>query len=292
MLKIVCFKLFLTLSILAALFTVVVAFLAVSPYQILASSVITLFLLLFTVLFFVGSVNELPKNSPTQFLNFSAEKAQAKETDNNYYICFEKEDSCWICRSDDENFVWDLENHPFEKQYLCAFVVRSLRYSLISNKKAFHHLFKLRYRIPAYANKNLYVDFKYKGCSKRIQVVKNGISKQGLIAQEISSAIYIDLTIHRAIRRELGSYFFSDLDKRISVNEESYLRWREDKKARKYMCECPQCHHRGYDVSKVAANEEKIEAKTYYFLQKHYKGICFYKNGTCEYCCGKRKNKR
>ena len=80
----------------------------------------------------------------------------------------------------------DLNGYAFEKSYLISYVIRNLRYPLISNKKPFKYLFANRFFIKKNMNVKLIIINKNKRTEKMI--VKNGISKYGFIAKHISFA--------------------------------------------------------------------------------------------------------
>lgn len=97
--------------------------------------------------------NKYPINRISEYYIEDLKKILRKNG-NSFEIQFVKKDNNWICENNSLLVKLDLNGYAFEKAYLISYVIRNLRYPLISNKQPF----------------------------------KNGISKYGLIAKHISFA--------------------------------------------------------------------------------------------------------
>lgn len=138
---------------------------------------------LISIIGFYRNTNKYPLNDLSEYYINKFKRLLIKKEDC-YIIQFSKIDGIWICKNDSELIRLDLRGYLFQKKYLISFVIRNLRYSLISNKLPFKYLFKNKFFIGKKINVKLEMVDRNKKNDKMI--VKNGISKYGFIAKNIT----------------------------------------------------------------------------------------------------------
>ena len=129
--------------------------------------------------------NKYPLNCITEYYTRDFKKLLSKNA-NCFEIRFVKKDNNWVCENNSLLVKLDLNGYAFEKSYLISYVVRNIRYPLISNKQSFKYLFANRFYIKNNMNVKLIIVNENKITEKMI--VKNGVSKYGFIAKHISFA--------------------------------------------------------------------------------------------------------
>ena len=154
----------------------------VSSLILLFSSMIS-FLIGYIV--FHRHTNNYPRNDLSDYYIRNLKKILSKK-DNYFEIKFVKNNNNWICENNSQLVKLDLNGYAFEKSYLISYVIRNLRYPLISNKQPFKYLFANRFFIKENMNVKLIIINGNKRTEKMI--VKNGISRYGFIAKHISFA--------------------------------------------------------------------------------------------------------
>lgn len=134
---------------------------------------------------FYKKTNKFPLNDISEY-NATNFKKFIVKNDNCLIIYFVRKDGLWICENDKQQIKLDLSGYFFQKAYLISFVVRNIRYPLISDKLPLKYLFKNSFPIKKGINiKLVMID----GVKKDdIMVVKNGISKYGFVAKTITMA--------------------------------------------------------------------------------------------------------
>ena len=145
---------------------------------------------LFSYIVFNKITKKYPLNDVQEYHTKNFKKLLVKHKDC-FTIQFFKKDGFWICETDKESIKINLNGYLFQHQYLVSFVIRNLRYPLINNKLPLKYLFKNKFFIK----KNLNIKIVIYNGDKRIEkmIVKNGISRYGIIAQNITfSPFYLE----------------------------------------------------------------------------------------------------
>lgn len=179
---IVCLYLISLVSFITFIILSIVTFMDVSSLIWLFSSMIS-FLIGYIV--FHRHTNNYPRNDLSDYYIRNFKKILSKK-DNYFEIKFVKNNNNWICENNSQLVKLDLNGYAFEKSYLISYVIRNLRYPLISNKQPFKYLFVNRFFIKENMNVKLIIINGNKRTEKMI--VKNGISRYGFIAKHISFA--------------------------------------------------------------------------------------------------------
>lgn len=150
--------------------------------------------------------NKYPRNDILDYYIRDLKRLLTKN--GNYFeIRFVKKDNNWVCENDSLSVKLNLNRYAFEKSYLISYVIRNLRYPLISEKKPFKCLFTNRLFIKDNFNVKLTIINGSKIFEKMI--VKNGISRYGFIAKQITiSPFYLSALSNRHIQsiRKFKSY--------------------------------------------------------------------------------------
>jgi len=139
--------------------------------------------------FLVGSIafyktaNKYPLNDISEYHINNFKKLLIKAEDF-YVIQIFKKDGLWVCENNSQSIKLNLGKYLFQKSYLISYVVRNLRYTLISNKLPWKHLFDNKFFIKKDLNVKLVLIDGEKKYEKFI--VHNGMSKYGFIAKQIT----------------------------------------------------------------------------------------------------------
>ena len=76
--------------------------------------------------------------------HFRLSKKIASMISGSQTIIFIIENGTWVCAMNNYRTSFDLRGFCFKKSFLTAFVIRAIRYPIISNKKPIHYLSKLK----------------------------------------------------------------------------------------------------------------------------------------------------
>ena len=127
--------------------------------------------------------NKYPRNDISEFSTKDFKRLLIKK-DNCFEIQFVKKDNDWICENETLSVKLNLNGYAFEKSYLISYVIRNLRYRLISNKRPLKYLFANKLFIKQALNVKLQMLDGNKMYEKMI--VENGVSKYGFLARRIT----------------------------------------------------------------------------------------------------------
>lgn len=154
--------------------------------------------ILFGSIVFYKITNTYPLNDISEYHTNKFKKLLIK-TEEFYVIRFFKKDGLWVCENNSETIKLNLGKYLFQKSYLISYVVRNIRYPLISDKLPLKCLFMNKYFIKDKFNIKLeLIDGNKK--FERI-IVKNGVSKYGFIAKQITfSPFYLSALSNRHLQ--------------------------------------------------------------------------------------------
>ena len=184
----------LVLSILIVIFFLsIIAFLTIlfisgiSDYNLIISfmSIVVSFLLI-GILFYTVT-NKYPLNDVAEYWDDEFNQLFVKGNDCKI-IYFTKKDGLWVCENGKKTITLDLTDYAFQKSYLISFVIRNLRYKLIHNKLPLKNFFRNSFTIKNGLNVKIIIVEGNKQFEKMI--VKNGVSKYGFIAKNITFSPY------------------------------------------------------------------------------------------------------
>lgn len=154
--------------------------------------------LVFAILFYKRA-NRFPLNDISEYDKFDWRKF-LNNTDDNNIVLFEKIAGVWVCGNGEKKVTLDLTGYLFPKSYLISYVVRNLRYPLISKKLPLKYLFQNSFPIKKKIDIRLVVIDGHK--RKEITIVKNGVTKYGFVSQQITlSAFYWHLFSNYSYQR-------------------------------------------------------------------------------------------
>lgn len=191
------------------LLTVTMLFLIISffgilltPYYYYCMAIFPFILINYLTVYVIFSIHakKYPKNS---FKNYNVSNIldAVENIENEKIITFYNKNGIWFC--DKVNLKMDLIGFLFPKSFIRAYVIRNLRYEVISNKKPLIKLFKKKLFV---GNKtNIYIKFIIDNSIKKIRIVTNGISKNSFLSKEITISRYYKIfSSMRMINRYLN----------------------------------------------------------------------------------------
>ena len=161
--------------------------------------------------------NKYPRNDISEFSTNDFKRLLIKK-DNCFEIQFVKKDNDWICENETLSVKLNLNGYAFEKSYIISYVIRNLRYRLISNKRPLKYLFVNKLFIKQAMNVKLQMldgDKKYEK-----MIVENGVSKYGFLARRITfSPFYLSGLSNRTYQgiRNFKTYIDESVYKRFFV---------------------------------------------------------------------------
>lgn len=178
-----------------------------------ANTIFILSMFLSAMSFLFGSVifykitNKYPLNNISEYYTKKFKKLLIK-TEGIYVIRFIKKNGLWVCENNSQIIKLNLGKYLFQKSFLISYVVRNLRYPLISNKLPLKCLFANKYFIK----KPLHVKLELLDGDKKSEkiIVNNGVSRYGFIAKRITfSPFYLSAFSNRHYNtiRNHKSYF-------------------------------------------------------------------------------------
>ena len=112
-------------------------------------------------------------------------------------IYFEKKEGVWVCDNNKYQIKLDLRGYWFQKSYLKSYVIRNLRYPIISNKRSFLELFNNKCYIREVNTSLILIDGNK---TEKISIIDKGITKYGFIAKEITIAPYAQWSSRSVIK--------------------------------------------------------------------------------------------
>ena len=135
------------------------------------------------ILLFYKTTNKYPLNDVSEYHVSNFKKMLIKNGDF-FEIQFFKKDGFWLCVNNSQLIKLNLGKYLFQKSYLISFVVRNLRYPLISKKLPLKYLFVNKFFIK----EDLKVKLILINGDKRVEkfIIINGMSRYGLIAKHIT----------------------------------------------------------------------------------------------------------
>ena len=154
--------------------------------------------------YFVNNVNLLCENN--------------KVDKNNKTITFTKTDGVWHCSKGNYSIKLNLKGYLFEKSYLISYVVRNLRYPIITNKQPLKYLFKQKYFIKENLNVNLILIDGEK--TSVVQIVKNGVSQYKRLAKLVTEAPFHYSLLFARTGKELDNFT-------TIINEKTYKNYKD-----------------------------------------------------------------
>lgn len=148
---------------------------------------LTIVTLLFGIIAFYKKTSKFPQNDVSEYDKFNWKKF-VTNIDGSNIIIFEKKDGIWVCDNGDLVVRLDLSGYLFQRAYLISYVIRNLRYPLISDKKPLKYLFANTFSIK----KNVDIKLVTIDGTKRKEktIVKNGISRYGFLPRQITLAAF------------------------------------------------------------------------------------------------------
>ena len=194
-----------------------------------ANTIFILSMFLSAMSFLFGSVifykitNKYPLNNISEYYTKKFKKLLIK-TEGIYVIRFIKKNGLWVCENNSQIIKLNLGKYLFQKSFLISYVVRNLRYPLISNKLPLKCLFANKYFIK----KQLHVKLELIDGDKKSEkiIVNNGVSRYGFIAKLITfSPFYLSAfsNRHYNVTRNFKTY----------VDEKKYKQFYVKNKIRK-----------------------------------------------------------
>lgn len=127
--------------------------------------------------------NKYPLNDISEYYTNDFKRLLVKK-DSCLEIQFVKRDNAWFCENGSLSVKLDLSGYAYQKSYLISYVIRNLRYRLISTKRPLKYLFADKFFIKPALNVKLQMldgDKKYEK-----MIVINGVSKYGFLARRIT----------------------------------------------------------------------------------------------------------
>ena len=144
--------------------------------------------LLFGIIAFYKKTSKFPKNDLSEYDKFDWKKF-VTNVDGNNIIIFEKKDGIWVCDNGERAVKLDLSGYLFQRAYLVSYVIRNMRYPLISDKKPLKFLFA-----NSFAIKNRNIEIKLvtiDGTNRKEKtIVKNGVSRYGFLPRQITLSVF------------------------------------------------------------------------------------------------------
>lgn len=174
---------FLIIDVLSFLLSVALLFTNYYYYCILCFIIFDIFLL-FVLLLFYKITKKYPLNNIEEYVDFNIRNLKFEEKDKSN-IVFSKNNGIWICENN-PNIKLNLNGYLFQKAYIKSFVIRNLRYNLISNKRPLVYLFKNKFFVKKNLNLKLVIINKEK--INKMLIVKDGYSVYGFWAKIITKA--------------------------------------------------------------------------------------------------------
>lgn len=215
LISVVSFIIFIVLSIVTSMDPLSLIWLFISMISFLIGYII-----------FHRHTNKYPLNDMPDYYIRNLKKLLFKK-ENYFEIRFVKKDNNWVCENNSLVVKLNLNGYAFEKSYLISYVIRNLRYPLISEKKPFKYLFTNRLCIKDNINVKLIIINKNKIFEKMI--VKNGVSRYGFIAKYITiSPFYLLALSNRQIQSIRNSKSYID-EKRYKLFNRKLKNSKQDK---------------------------------------------------------------
>ena len=143
-------------------------------------------LLLGGILFY-QITNKFPRNDLSEYYLPKDFKKLLVKNGEGRTIQFVKKNGVWICENNKYAVKLDLSGYLFQKSYLVSFVVRNLRFPVISRKLPYEkYLFRNKFLLDKRENITLII---IDGDKKsELPIVRNGISRYGFIAKHITES--------------------------------------------------------------------------------------------------------
>ena len=195
------------LCICALITTVIICFTIYYYYSILLF-VISLILFLITITLFHKKTNKYPLNDIEKCDILKDFCTKSSEDKNLKIITFKLENGYWICNSEGRTIKLDLSGYLFPQIYIKSFVIRNLRYKVISQKQPLNMLFKNKLFIKKDLNLNLVIISGNKVAEYNL--VRNGISKYGLMCREITKSPFYHFFLSNRALNSLNRITFID----------------------------------------------------------------------------------
>lgn len=197
--------------------TIIICFTGYYYYSILFFNTAIISFLISMTLFY-KKTNKYPINDIEMF-DFAVKDFCTNDIkDKNLkIITFEFIDNCWICQNKDKIIKLDLSGYIFPRTYIKSFVIRNLRYKIISQKQPLNMLFKNKLFIKKDLNLNLVIMEENK--VTKYNIVNNGISKYGLLCREITKSPFYHFF--------LSNRAFNSLKRIKFINETVYQKYRK-----------------------------------------------------------------
>lgn len=183
---------------------------------------ITIYIVLVFVIFFIWTIiladyiSYFPRPESGKYnTNFNIYSAIIKDSKCNY-INFKYVNGFFICESKNTSKVkLNLRGLIFKKTFIKSYVIRNLRYEIISSKLNFNKLFNKKIKIPTLNNLTLRIEMKNKFYT--YEIVKNNISYLNLWCQIFTFSKYYKKAFSRFFR--VKHSFLNDIS---IINEELY----------------------------------------------------------------------
>ena len=161
--------------------------------------ILSMFLSMMSFLFgsviFYKITNKYPLNNISEYYTNKFKNLLIK-TEGIYVIRFIKKNGLWVCENNSQIIKLNLGKYLFQKAFLISYVVRNLRYPLVSNKLPLKCLFANKHFIK----KQLHVKLELLDGDKKSEkiIVNNGVSRYGFIAKQITfSPFYLSALSNR-----------------------------------------------------------------------------------------------
>lgn len=185
-------------------------FTSLYPYSV-PLLMISVALYLFISITFFKRTNTMLNKQKDKLLLLKINKIKIRENDMEV-IEFEKKDGKWISKKD-ESIVLDLQGYLFQKSFIKAWIIRNIRYRVVSNRLQLIKLSAFKLRVSN--TKDLKIRFIEGDKHREYLVVKNNVSKNTILTRSITKSKY-----HTDF---LSAYSYRYQRRVKEINEEIYL---------------------------------------------------------------------
>ena len=179
------------------------------PYTIIPTILFCCFYVLFRIWFYYRCKKYIDLNKNIIKINYFIKTNNKKEGT----ICFNSFDGKYLCKNNNGEFIkFDLKGFLLKKSFIRAFVVRQIRYKVVSNKLKISKLFLLKLK-GKYKYDKLYLIID----NHKYLVFSNGVSRNTIISSEISKSKYGSL--YNSVRTYFGGNVVEEVNERIYLNK-------------------------------------------------------------------------
>ncbi|NLE05692.1 MAG: hypothetical protein GX638_12965 [Crenarchaeota archaeon] len=178
------------------LFTVIITVFSILliPLSIYLSSDILLIIGLFTPIFmatislilFWEYTMQFPRNDLCNYEKISIPAIKNRDIE----LEFTYDDGTWCYRNRQGLVNIDLKGYLFPVSFIKAYIIRQIRYQVVNQKLPLASLFKKKLFIKKYDENNIYLKLVKHNKTKRVIILKKGVSINSFLSQIISQSSY------------------------------------------------------------------------------------------------------